>query len=122
MTQIAGREITKNTMVRTSIGSLVTILLIVWAASGIGRPLFASDLNRIEEKIDAYQTNTAVQILSIRKEALKSDLRQANRDLRRNPGDDDAADDVAEINSDIKDIETKITCHRTQGCTVEADI
>ena len=122
MTKIAGREITKNTMLGMSVGTCCMIIVIVWSAAGIGRPLFASDLDRIEDKIDAYQTNTAVQILSIRKEALESDLRAASRDARRNPEDDDALDDVEEIKSDIKDIDTKITCHRTKGCTVEADI
>ncbi len=122
MTTIAGREITKNTMVGMSVGTFFTIVVIIWTALGIGRPLFASDLQRIEEKIDTYQTSTAVQILSIRKAALNSELREARRDARRNPEDDDAADDVEEIESDISDIDAKIACHRTEGCTVETEI
>lgn len=122
MTQIAGHEITKNTMVGMSVGTFVTIVVIIWTAAGIGRPLFASDLKRIEEKIDSYQVNTAVQILNIRKAALNSELREARRDARRNPSDDDAAEDVEEIEADINDIDAKIVCHRTEGCTVEAEI
>ena len=122
MAKFAGHEITKNTFVGMSIGTLITILVVVWSASGIGRPLFAADLNRIEQKIDAYQTNTAVAILSIRKSALHSDLREAKRDLRRNPQDEDAAEDVDEIQTDIKELDTKIACHRTSGCRVENDL
>jgi len=133
MTKIAGREINKNTVVGVSVGTLLTIVVVVWTALGIGRPLFASDLVRIEEKIDAYQTSTAekiddyqtstaVQILYIRKEALQSELREAKRDLRRNGEDEDAADDVDQIESDIDDLDTKIACHRTVGCNVGADL
>ena len=122
MTRIAGREITKNTMVGMSVGTFCTIVVIIWTTAGIGRPLFASDLKRIEDKIDTYQTTTAVQILSIRKAALNSELREARRDVRRNPDDDDAAEDVEEIESDITDIDAKIACHRTEGCRVTAEI
>ena len=66
MTTIAGREITKNTVVGASVGTILTVIIVVWKASGIGRPLFAADLERIEQKIDDYQTSTAVQILNIR--------------------------------------------------------
>jgi len=118
MTRIAGREITKNTMVGMSVGTFATVIAIVWTAAGIGRPLFASDLQRIEEKIDAYQTNTAVQILSIRKAALNSELREAKRDLRKDPDDNDALEDVEEIEADIREIEASILCHRTEGCVV----
>jgi len=118
MTRIAGREITKNTMVGMSVGTLLTIIVLVWTASGIGRPLFAADLARIEDKIDSYQTGTAIQILNIRKSALQSDLREAKRDQRRNPDDDDAMDDVDDIEGDIADIDKKITCYRTVGCEV----
>ena len=118
MTKIAGKEITKNTMVGMSIGTFCTIVVIIWTAAGIGRPLFASDLQRIEKKIDAYQTNTAIQILSIRKAALNSELREAKRDLRKDPEDDDAVEDVQEIEADIKEIDASILCHRTEGCVV----
>ena len=109
-------------MVGMSVGTLAGIVAIIWTAAGIGRPLFASDLQRIEDKIDTYQTTTAVQILSIRKAALNSELREAKRDVRRNPEDDDATEDVEEIESDIKDIDAKIACHRTEGCRVTAEI
>lgn len=122
MAKIAGHEITKNTFVGMSIGTLLTIIVAAWSISGIGRPLFAADLNRIEEKIDTYQTNTAVQILSIRKSALQSELREAKRDVRRNPDDEDATEDVDEIETDIEELDSKIDCHRTEGCTVENDI
>lgn len=118
MAKIAGREITKNTMVGMSIGTFATLIAIVWTAAGIGRPLFASDLQRIEEKIDAYQTNTAVQILSIRKAALNSELRETKRDLRKDSDDEDALEDVEEIEADIKEIDALILCHRTESCVV----
>ena len=111
---IGGKDITKNTMVGTSIGTLLSVVVLVWAGSGIGRPLFAADLERIETKIDTYQTATAVQILNIRKAALRSELRQAKRD--------DATEDVDDIKSDIKDIDDRIACHRTKGCEVEGEI
>jgi hypothetical protein len=63
-----------------------------------------------------------VQILSIRKAALQSELREAKRDVRRNPDDEDAAEDVDEIESDITELDTKIACHRTNGCKVETDL
>lgn len=122
MTRIAGKEYSKNTVVSISVGGLFAIIMALWTASGIGRPLFAADLDRIEKKIDSYQTNTAVQILSIRKEALQSELREAKRDERRNPDDDDAVEDIDNIERDIKDLDTKIACHRTDGCKVESDI
>lgn len=122
MAKIAGHEITKNTFVGMSIGTLVTVIAVLWAASDIGRPLFAADLERIEKKIDTYQTSTTIQILSIRKAALNSELREAKRDLRRNPSDDDAVEDIDEIESDIDDLQDRINCHRTKGCRVEADI
>ncbi len=122
MTRIAGREVNKNTVVGVSVGTIVGAIVFVWTAAGIGRPLFAADLMRIEEKIDTYQATTAVQILNIRKEALQSELREARRDVRRNPDDDNAAEDIDEIESDIDDIDDRITCHRTEGCEVEAEI
>ncbi len=122
MAKIAGHEITKNTFVGMSLGTLAVIIVAVWSASGIGRPLFAADMDRIEKKIDAYQTNTAVQILSIRKDALQSELRDAKRDVRRNPEDEDAAEDIDEIESAIGELDTRIACHRTVGCRVENPI
>ena len=122
MTTIAGREITKRTMINASLGTIVTAIIVIWTASGIGRPLFAADLQRIESKIDSYQTSTAVQILNIRKEALKSDLRAARRDLRKNPADTNAMEDIDEIKSEIDDLDERIKCHRTVGCEVEGEI
>lgn len=119
---IVGKHLTKNTVVGVSLGTLVSIVVAAWAMSGIGRPLFAADLARIETKIDSYQDNTAVQILSIRKESLQSELREAKRDARRNPDDDDAADDVDEITADIKTIDDKIACYRAAQCKVESDL
>lgn len=115
-------KITKNTVVGVSLGTLAAIIVFIWTALGIGRPLFASDLERIEKKIDSYQTNTAVQILNIRKEALKSELRAAKREVRGDPDDADAAEDVDEIESDISDLDERIKCHRTESCKVEAEI
>jgi len=122
MTRIAGKEVSKNTMVSVSVGTILAAIVMIWTVSGIGRPLFAADLARIEEKIDDYQTDTAVQILYIRKSALQSELREAKRDLRRNEDDDDAAEDVDDIESDISDLDAKITCHRTEGCEVGSDM
>jgi len=119
---IAGKEITKNTVVGMSLGTIVAIVVFVWTALGIGRPLFAADLARIEDKIDVYQVSTAIQILTIRKEALQSELREARRDARRNPDDDNAADDVDEISDDIVALDAKIDCYRTEGCRVEGEI
>jgi len=118
---VAGHHITKNTVVGISLGGLVSILAAAWAISGIGRPLFAADLHIIEKKIDTYQTSTAISILNIRKAALESDLRVAKRDLRRNPNDDDAADDVDTIQRDIAECDATILCHRTEGCQVMTD-
>ena len=115
---IAGHHITKNTKVSVCLGTLVMIFVSVWTALGIGRPLFASDLQVIERKIDLYQIGTAVQILNIRKAALETELRKANRDLRRDPNDDDAAEDVDTIKSEIARLDADILCHRTEGCEV----
>ena len=114
-------KISKNTIIRVSMGTLCMIVAALWTISGIGRPLFASDLERLEEKIDGYQKITAVQILNIQKSALRSELRGAKRDERRDP-DNGAADDVDEIEADIKDIDTKIKCYRTEGCRVESTV
>lgn len=121
-TMIAGKEVNKNTVVGLSLGTVITGIVFIWTVFGIGRPLFAIDLLRIEEKIDGYQTSTAIQILNIRKAALQSELREAKRDVRRNSDDDDAAEDIDEIQSDIDDLEAKIACYRTAGCEVENDV
>ena len=122
MAKIAGREYSKNTVVSIGIGTLCTFIVTLWMISGIGRPLFAADLARIETKIDAYQTSTAVQILSIRKSALRSELRQVNRELRNSSEDNGAADDIKKIENDIKDIDAKITCYRSTNCRVESEV
>lgn len=130
---VAGIEISKDTVVRLSIGTILVLVVTVWTALDIGRPLFASDLKRIEEKIDAYQTasaaqlnsyqsSTAVQILIVRREALRSDLRVAKRYARADPSDAAAQEDVDEIEEDILVIDAKIVCHRTNGCTVEFEL
>ena len=127
--QVAGREVSKDTVFRFSLGTILIVVVTVWTALGIGRPLFASDLKNFEDKIDAAvataavaQTNTSIQILNIRRQALQSDLRQANRDVRQNPDADWAQDDVADITEDIHQIDLKIACYRTKGCEVESDI
>lgn len=122
MVHVVGHEFSKRTMVRVSMGTLVIIIAFIWTAAGIGRPLFASDLQRIEAKIDGYQTNTAVQILIIRREALESDLRVAHRYARDNDREPDTLIVVDEIETDIKNINAKILCYRTAGCKVEAEI
>ncbi len=118
---IAGHRITTNTVVGISLGSLASIVATVWIISGIGRPLFAADLQIIEKKIDHYQTSTTVQILNIRKAALQSELREAKRDLRRNQDDDDAAEDIDKIESEIAQLDADILCHRSVGCEVLGD-
>ena len=122
MTKIAGKEVSKNTMVSASIGTILAAFIAVWTVSGLGRPLFAADLERIEEKIDAYQTSTAVQILFIRREALQSDLRVVKRAARKDGNDPDSLIDIDEIQEDIKVIDAKIACHRTKDCEVESEI
>ena len=119
---VAGHRVTKNTVVCISFGGLASILAAAWTISGIGRPLFAADLQGIERKMDLYQIGTAVQILNIRKAALETELRKANRDLRRDPNDFDAAEDVDTIVSEITRIDADILCHRTDGCEVIGDI
>lgn len=118
MNKFVGKDITKNTVFGISLGSIIIIIVSIWTMSGIGRPLFASDLSRIEQKIDLYQTNTAIQILNIRRAALQTSLREAKRDLRRNPDDGNAEEDVDDIKADIEIIENEITCHRTIDCLV----
>jgi len=118
MTNIAGHEISKNTMVSASVGSICILIGIVWTALGIGRPLFASDLEFVVKKIDNYQISTAIQILYIRKAALETELREVKRDLRRNPEDNHAAEDIDKIQSDIEQCDAAILCHRTEGCEV----
>lgn len=126
---LVGHQITKNTVVGMSLGTITVIIVFVWTALGIGRPLFASDLERIEnkidgyqhsteEKIDWYQTSTAIQILSIRRAALQAELREVKRDVRRNPDDGDAMDDADEITDEIKELDVRIACYRTEGCEV----
>lgn len=132
-----GHHITKNTVVGMSVGTIIIVLVAAWTASGIGRPLFAIDLERIsaavldhvthmhasmEEKIDRYQNSTAVQILNIRKSALQSELRDAKRHARRNPDDNHDQADVDEIRQDIAELDAKIICYRTFGCEVEPAI
>ena len=118
---IAGHRITKNTVVGISVGTLASILAAAWAISGIGRPLFAADLQVIERKIDLYQTGTAIRILNIRKAALATELRKAKRDLRHNQDDDDAAEDIDTIESEIAQLDADILCHRSVGCEVIGD-
>ena len=122
MMTVGGREFSKRTVINASVGTIGTAIIILWTASGIGRPLFAADLERIEAKIDSYQASTAVQILSIRKRALKSELRAARRDLRNDPADTNAMEDIDEIRSEIDDLDERIKCHRTAGCEVEGEI
>jgi len=119
---IAGHHITKNTKISVGLGTFVVVFVSVWTALGIGRPLFASDLQVIEKKIDFYQISTAIQILKIRKGALQTELRKAKRDLRRNPDDDDAVDDIDKIQRDLAECDAAILCHRTEGCEVIGDI
>lgn len=121
MMKVAGVEVNKNTVVGISVGTILSVVVVIWAALGIGRPLFAADLERIESKIDSYQTSTAVQILSIRKEALNSELRAARRDLRADPSDQKAMRDIDDIKTEIDDLNERIKCHRTAGCDVNGE-
>ena len=122
MAIIAGHEFNKNTVVGVSVGSIVAAIVFIWTISGIGRPLFAADLERIEEKIDSYQTSTAIQILNFRRASLQSELRDAKRDLRRNPDDEDAVEDIDEIETAIKDCDARIACYRSKACKVEPEL
>lgn len=115
--EIYGHQVSKNTKVSISLGALFVIIATVWTALDIGRPLFASDLVRIENKIDSYQNNTAIQILFIRREALESDLRAAKRDQSNH-----AKEDIDIINGQIKLIDAKILCYRTVDCIPETEI
>jgi len=119
---VSGKQISKNTIVSVSLGTISAAICTAWLVLGIGRPLFASDLERIERKIDSYQTNTLVQILIIRREALESDLRVAHRYARDNGREPDTLIVVHEIEADIKVIDAKILCHRTKGCKVELEL
>lgn len=128
MATFNGKEINKNTVVGVSVGTLFAIFLSVWTILGIGRPLFASDLKSIAHDIDSLvavidknQTSTAIQILSIRKEALQTELRSARREARLMPGDPGAMEDIRAIEDDIADIDQKILCYRTVTCIVEPD-
>lgn len=128
MTIFNGKEINKNTVVGVSLGTIAIIVGFVWTALGIGRPLFASDLESISHDIeqlvtviDTNQKVTAIQILNIRKEALQSELRSARRESRSAPDDANAQDDVMAIRDDIAEIDEKILCYRNVNCLVESD-
>jgi len=128
LTTFNGKEINKNTVVGLSLGTIVVIVVFVWTALGIGRPLFASDLESISHDIetlatviDSNQKTTAIQIINIRKSSLQSELRIARRDSRTRPNDQNALDDVHAIEAQIKELEQKILCYRTVSCIVEAD-
>lgn len=111
--------INKNTVVGLSLGSILAGVVVIWTMLGIGRPLFASDLAQINQSIGALDTKTSVAFLNISKQGLKTELRQAKRELRENPDDGGLEDDIDDIEGDIKDIEEKIKCHRTADCEVE---
>ncbi len=116
---IKAREITQNTVIGLSVGTIAAIVVGGWTMLGIGRPLFASDLEQIRQQLATYQTTTAIEILINRKASLKSELRQASRDLRNDPNDRIAQEDIEEIRNAIEEIDQKIRCHRTTGCRVE---
>jgi len=112
----------KNTVVGVSLGTLVAAIFAIWMASGIGRPLFASDLVAIEESIENLDKKTSVAVLNLAKQNLQSELRGANRELRVDPQNGDIEDDITVIEDEIKEIDTKIDCYRRKDCDMEEDV
>lgn len=115
-------NLSKNTMVGMSVGTLVSIVAALWIGLGIGRPLFASDLQVIEASIEKLDKKTSVAILHLAKQSLESELRGAKRELRKDPLNDDIEEDIDIISQDIDEIDDKITCYRTQGCEIEESV
>jgi len=122
-------NLSKNTVISGSIGTVCALVAGLWAMSGIGRPLFAADMHDFQQAVvelveastKQYQvldTKTSISFLEIQKGTLQTELRALRRELRGDPGDLDLPDDIDEIEEDIEDINTIITCHRTIGCTV----
>ncbi len=122
-------NLSKNTVISGSIGTVVAAVAVIWGMSGIGRPLFAADMHdfvqAVEELVEAsskqytqLDTKTSISFLEIQKGTLQTELRSLRRELRSDPSDLDLPDDIDEIEEDIEDINTIITCHRTIGCTV----
>ena len=116
------KPLTKNTVVGVSLGTIVAATIAIWTILGIGRPLFASDLQRIEQSIASLDAKTSVGVLNLAKQNLQSELRSAKRELRLDPSNGDIEEDIDEIEDDIEDIDDKIDCYRTKGCEMEDDI
>ena len=115
-------NMTKNTMVGMSVGTIVSIIAAAWIGLGIGRPLFASDLQVIEDSIEKLDKKTSVAILYLAKQSLESELRGAKRELRKDEDNDNIQEDIDVINGDIAEIASKITCYRTEDCEIENTI
>ena len=115
------KPIGKNTVVGVSLGTLVAVFVAVWTMLDIGRPLFASDLVRIEQSIHVMDVKNSLAICNLAKQGLKSELRGARRELREDPDNRHIEEDIEDIQSEIKDLDTKIACYRTVGCIVEED-
>ncbi|KKL74019.1 hypothetical protein LCGC14_2069090 [marine sediment metagenome] len=112
----------KNTVVGVSVGTLVAGLFAIWMVSGIGRPLFASDLVIIEQSIERLDKKTSVAVLNLAKQNLQTELRGIKRELRLDPNNGDIEDDVVVIENEIKEIDTKIDCYRRKDCDMEEDV
>ena len=105
----------KNTVVGVSVGTLVSVVAFVWMASGLGRPVFASDLEKLDKKI-------SVAVLDLARQNLQSELRGAKRELRQDPNNDDIEEDIDDIEDEIEEIDDKIECYRTKGCELEGEV
>lgn len=112
----------KNTVVGVSVGTLVAAIFAIWMASGIGRPLFASDLVAIEQSIESLDKKTSIAVLSLAKQNLQSELRGAKRELRLDPNNGDIEDDIGTIEDAIEEIDSKIDCYRRSNCDMEEDV
>lgn len=112
----------KNTVVGVSVGTLIAAIFAIWMVSGLGRPLFASDLVVIEHSIEKLDKKTSIAILNLAKQNLQSELRKTVREFRLDPNNGDIEDDIAVIEDDIKEIDTKIDCYRRKDCDMEEDV
>ena len=115
-------HIGKNTVVGVSVGTLIAAIFAIWMVSGLGRPLFASDLVVIEESIENLDKKTSVAVLNLAKQNLQSELRGAKRELRQDPENGDIEDDIGVIEDEIEEIDTKIDCYRRKDCDMEEDV
>lgn len=115
-------HIGKNTVVGVSLGTIVVAIVFVWTMLDIGRPLFASDLVRIEQRIETLDKKNSVAVLNLAKQNLQSELRGVKRELRKDPDNGNIEEDIDKIKDEIEDIDDKIDCYRTKSCEMEEDL